>query len=89
MNQWTSDDAASTDEDNNPWDANGHVYGTDNIEATPLTTDEAFILKFNFREYVNILGVMASDYMDWRNFRSIAKNGAGVWGEETTYGNVI
>jgi hypothetical protein len=92
---WISDDdPTSNDEDNNPWNSNGHIYGND----IPWYYDqnvEAWVKKLNMREWVRVGlggvsatdGTICSDYSHWHWFRSVTK---GVnWAEDPTYGNEI
>lgn|GEM_PF-2319167 len=91
---WESDDGGQGDEDNNPWDGNGHVYGTDQPGING--TGDARVQKMNMREWVRVgldsttgpNGTICSDYYYWHTFVSIRKNGAN-WELDNTYDNEI
>jgi hypothetical protein len=96
LEQWTSDDTlGDTEEDNNPWNGNGHLYGNDSPDWYELNAD-AWVRKLNMREWVRVqLGnpnppswLMCSDYYYWHVFQSIARQN-GIWVNESTYGNEI
>ncbi len=92
---WTSDDSNSGDEDNNPFDGNGHIYGTD----TPGWggSAEGYVIKFNMREFVRVgFGGQSgegqprcSDYSFWRSFRSVERSGPDNAMGPSVYGNEI
>ena len=93
---WLSDDSHDSEEDNNPWNGNGHLYGNDVPLNTPSSNNEAYVKKLNMREWVRVglggtsgrNGANCSSYYAWRGFRSLAKNGS--WANSTSYdGNEI
>ncbi|MBI4833340.1 MAG: SEL1-like repeat protein [Planctomycetes bacterium] len=90
---WPTNDTVDTDEDNNPWDGNGHLYGND--EPSWAGSGQGIVDKMNMREWVRVGlggvsgrdGVRCSDYYLWHVFRSIKLN--GIWSADNTYGNEI
>jgi len=91
---WASDDSHDTEEDNNPWDGNGHLYGNDAPTNIPGSV-EAYVKKMNMREWVRVglggitgrSGTVCSEYSYWHVFRSLKKN--GTWANDNTYDNEI
>jgi len=91
---WESDDGGDDEEDNNPWNGNGHLYGND----APYIGEvgEAWVQKLNMREWTRVGfgstsgrdGTICSDYYYWHSFVSIKKNGAN-WERDNTYDNEI
>jgi hypothetical protein len=85
---WASDDPLPDDEeDNNPWDGNGHLYGNDAPGVPGGFGDNNnawFVSKLNMREWVRVglggetgrNGDICSDYIYWRAFRSIRDGGS-------------
>ena len=91
---WTSDDHFDDEEDNNPWDGNGHLYGTDG--PSWIGQEEGLVSKLNMREWVRVglggtsgrNGTICSDYQYWRAFRSIILNGSS-WCKDDAYDNEL
>ncbi len=91
---WDSDDEWDTEEDNNPWDGNGHLYGND--APGWQGSGEGLVSKLNMREWVRVglggtsgrNGIICSDYQYWRAFRSIAL-GNSIWYNDGTYDNEL
>jgi hypothetical protein len=95
---WVSDDTlGDSDEDNNPWDGKGHLYGTDAPGISNLgNTYDWWVVKLNMREWVRVglggttgrAGVICSGYSYWRAFRSVRNNGS-AWINDNSYDNVL
>ncbi len=91
---WVNDDSHDGEEDNNPWNGNGHLYGNDGPGGTP--PGDAHVFKDNMREWARVgLGAAASshgdrcsEYKPWRCFGSVKKVGA-AWQKDNTYDNEI
>ncbi|MGB2986978.1 MAG: Ig domain-containing protein [Phycisphaerae bacterium] len=91
---WASDDNWHTEEDNNPWNGNGHLYGNDAPENIPGGV-QAYVKKLNMREWVRVglggttgpNGTRCSEYYPWHAFRSLKKN--PPWVNDNTYGNEV
>ena len=91
---WDSDDEWDTEEDNNPWDGNGHLYGNDAPGRQGL--GEGLVSKLNMREWVRVGlggtsgrdGIICSEYQYWRAFRSIAFSNS-TWYNDGTYDNEL
>ena len=91
---WASDDSHDAEEDNNPWDGNGHIYGND----TPgwVGQGDWLVSKLNMREWVRVglggvsgrNGTICSEYHYWRAFRSIRET-PPVWVNENLYDNEL
>lgn len=90
---WVSDDKYDVEEDNNPWNGNGHLYGNDKPEWEGI--GDAVVDKMNMREWIRVGlsgisgrdGERCSEYKFWHVFRSIKKN--TIWLEDNTYENEI
>jgi len=91
---WASDDSYDAEEDNNPWDGNGHLYGND----APGWVGQGnwLVSKLNMREWVRVglggttgrNGTICSDYQYWRAFRSIRDTDPN-WVNDNTYDNEL
>jgi hypothetical protein len=90
---WASDDSHDQDEDNNPWDANGHLYGNDTPADTPRAAAVAYVKKLRMREWVRVNigggigrnGRICSGYQYWHVFRSLVRTG-GTWRHSPQFG---
>lgn len=94
---WHSDDSHDSEEDNDPWDGNGHLYGVDSPSFRPPSTWIGYVKKLRMREWVRCmigggaarLGSRCSDYQYWHCYRSFQKSG-GTWSESSDFdGNEI
>ncbi len=94
---WNQNDTFHGEEDTNPWDSDGHVYGRDKPTFIPGGTWTGYVKKFNMREWVRVdlgpgadgtTGTRCSDYKLWRVFRSFKKE-AGTWQIDATYGDEL
>jgi len=95
---WLSDDVLGHgEEDLNPWNGNGHLYGNDRPGATPAPADDGLVRKLNMREFVKVdlgpgattgSGPICSVYHPWHVFRAV-KETAGVWASDPAYENEI
>ena len=91
---WSDDDRLDHEEDNNPWNGNGHLYGYD--EPGWAGQNDGLVSKLNMREWVRVglggasarSGVRCSDYMLWHSFRGITRVN-GVWANDANYENEI
>ena len=91
---WSSDDSHDAEEDNNPWDGNGHIYGND----TPAWDGQGdwLVSKLNMREWVRVglggvsgrNGTICSEYHYWRAFRSIRET-PPLWVNDNLYDNEL
>jgi len=92
-NSWASDDSHDDDEDDNPWDANGHLYGNDTPGDTPAAGTVGYVKKLRMREWVRVAiggaparsGTICSDYQYWHIFRSLVNHG-GTWSHSADFG---
>ncbi len=94
--QWISDDSVHDDEDNNPWNGNGHLYANDSPGTKQEAAADWVVMKANMKEWVRVglggtlgeNGSLCSEYVDWRAFRSVRKVN-DVWHNDNTYDNEL